>query len=100
MIRHDPRVIPLRTGYHNLWGSRVERRHLAQVPDQQAPIGDDGVVPGAAVVVPFPDTTRTLYVFEPRYRATPASDVACSPRSAGQPSSHCITARPVASVAD
>ena len=29
MIRHDPRVIPLRTGYHNLWGSRVERRHLA-----------------------------------------------------------------------
>ena len=49
MIRHDPRVIPLRTGYHNLWGLRVERRHLAQVPDQQAPIGDDGVVPGAAV---------------------------------------------------
>ena len=42
MIRHDPRVIPLRTGYHNLCGSRVERRHLAQVPDQQAPIGDGG----------------------------------------------------------
>ena len=41
---------------------------------------------------------RTLYVLEPRYRATPASDVACSPRSAGQPSSHGITARPVASV--
>ena len=49
MIRHDPRVIPLRTGDHNLWRSRVERRHLAQVPDQPAPIGDDGVVPGAAV---------------------------------------------------
>ena len=30
-------------------GAQVERRHLAQVPDQQAPIGHDGVVPGAAV---------------------------------------------------
>ena len=72
---------------------------------QLAPSGD-GSLPAAIPlcpvqdVVPFPDTTRTLYVFESRDRATPASDVARRPRSAGQLSRHGIAARPVASVAE